>query len=61
MVKQFDGHIAAPLLMPGFVDLSEAPGADHLPVLQAGVFDQHGNYAAGQRHRSLQEEVIHVS
>ena len=61
VVKQFDGHVAAPLLMPGFVDLPEAPGADHLPVRQAGVLDQHGDHAAGQCHSSLQGEVIQVS
>lgn len=57
MMKQFNRHVAAPLLMPGFKDLSKTPRADHRPVRQAGVFDQRRSQLAGQCHSLLEEEI----
>lgn len=54
VVKQLDGHVAAPPSMPGFEYLSETPGGDRSPGLQAGVADRHGELTAG--HTSLEEE-----
>lgn len=56
MMKQFNGHIAGPDTMSGFVNLSEPSRVDNLPALQTGLIN-HWNRTSGRRHSSLQEEM----
>lgn len=48
-------------MMPGFVDLSKTPGANHRPVHQAGVVNQRRSWKAGQCHSALSEDIIQLN
>lgn len=58
IMEQFNGHIAAPPSMSGFVDLSKTSRANHFPVDQAGIFNEDRSWTAGKRHNSLEMEMI---
>lgn len=54
IVEQFNGHIAAPHLMSGLVDLSETSRAFYFPVIQIRVSNLRVNGRAVQCHISLE-------
>lgn len=58
IMEQFNGHIAAPLCMSGFVDLSKTSRANHFPVDQVGIFNEQSRWTAGNSHNSLEMEMI---
>lgn len=54
VMKKFDCHIAAPLTVSGFVNLSKPTRTNHLPVVQSRVFNLHRRQRAEQSHSSLE-------
>lgn len=54
IVEQFNGHIAAPLLMSGLVDLSETSRAFYFPVIQIRVSNLRVSGRAAQCHILLE-------
>lgn len=57
VMKKFDCHIAAPLTVPGFVNLSKPTRTNHLPVVQSRVCNLHRRQTAEQSHSSLESKA----